>query len=237
MAIIAEGGITDLREGIGSGINLDAWKRQKVVIDRSIFHGMFTFSIPSQTWKELLDDVEQPAITLAQSIDGEGVFNSGALNQSVRVSSYRFPRYEPNRGHLYSTAGFLDNPTAQGIRRFGIFYEESGCFFELRATGLYAVLRTTIGGVTTDNAQLIDTTGIDLAKGNTFDIQFQWRGVGNYIFWINLKPVYVFNNLGKLDHLSMYNPALPASYECINQGDPVSIRIGCIDITSEGGML
>lgn len=217
------------------GITLDAWKRQKVVIDRSIFHGMFTFSIPGQTWKEMLDDVEQPAIILGQSINGEGNFTSNNPNQRVRVSSYRFPRYEPNRGHLYSTACFLDNPTANGIRRFGLFYEESGCFFELRSTGLYAVLRTTIGGVTTDNAQLIDTTGIDLSKGNTYDIQFQWRGVGDYLFWINQKPVYLFDNLGKLDNLSMYNPALPASYECINLGDQVFIRVGCVDITSEGG--
>lgn len=235
MGIIADGGVNDLREGLGSGINLDAWGRQKVTIDNSVFHGMFTFSIPSQTWKELLDDVEQPVIVLAQSVNGAGSFVSNNLNQKVRVSSYRFPRYEPNRGHLYSTACFLSNPSASGERSFGIFYEESGVFFRLKSDGLYAVIRTTISGVTTDNEQLIDTTGIDLEKGNVYDIQFQWRGVGNYVFYINLKPVYVFDNLGKLDNLSMYNPALPASFECINQGDAVEIRVGCVDVTSEGG--
>lgn len=233
---IIPGSPSGLVKGIGSGINLDAWNRQKAVLDNSLFHGMFTYSIPEQIWRELLDDVEQPSIAYGTSTDGEGVFSSNALNQKVRVSSYRFPRYEPNRGHLYSTAGFLDNPTALGNRKFGIFYEESGVFFELKSDGiLYAVIRTTIGGVTTDNAQPIDTTGIDLEKGNVYDIQFQWRGVGNYVFYINLKPVYVFENLGKLANLSMYNPALPASFECTNQGDAVSIRIGCIDITSEGG--
>jgi hypothetical protein len=221
--------------GLGSGINLDAWGRQKVTLDNSVFHGMFTFSIPPQTWKELLDDVEQPAIILGQSIDGEGTFASNNLNQKVRVSSYRFPRYEPNRGHLYSTAGFLPNPTALGERNFGLFYEESGVFFRLKSDGLYGVIRTTISGVTTDNEYPIDTTGIDLEKGNTFDIQFQWRGVGNYLFYINLQPVLVIEYLGKLENLSMYNPALPVSFECINQGDPVQIRIGCVDVTSEGG--
>ena len=235
MAIIADNATTDLKKGIGSGINLDAWGRQKLVLDNSLFHGLFTFSIPQQIWRELIDDIEQPSIVNAVSTDGEGVFNSAALNQKVRVSSYRFPRYEPNRGHLYSTAGFLPNPTASGQRSFGIFYEESGVFFRLKSDGLYAVVRSTVSGVTTDNEQLINTTGIDLEKGNVYDIQFQWRGVGNYVFYINLKPVYVFNNLGKLDNLSMYNPALPASFECINQGDAVSIRIGCVDITSEGG--
>ena len=235
MAIIADNATTDLKKGIGSGINLDAWGRQKLVLDNSLFHGLFTFSIPQQIWRELIDDIEQPSIVNAVSTDGEGVFNSAALNQKVRVSSYRFPRYEPNRGHLYSTAGFLPNPTASGQRSFGIFYEESGVFFRLKSDGLYAVVRSTVSGVTTDNEQPIDTTGIDLGKGNVYDIQFQWRGVGNYVFYINLKPVYVFNNLGKLDNLSMYNPALPASFECINQGDAVSIRIGCVDITSEGG--
>lgn len=235
MAIIADNATTDLKKGIGSGINLDAWGRQKLVLDNSLFHGLFTFSIPQQIWRELIDDVEQPLIVNAVSTDGEGVFNSAALNQKVRVSSYRFPRYEPNRGHLYSTAGFLPNPTASGQRSFGIFYEESGAFFRLKSDELYAVVRSTVSGVTTDNEQLIDTTGIDLEKGNVYDIQFQWRGVGNYVFYINLKPVYVFNNLGKLDNLSMYNPALPASFECINQGEAVSIRVGCVDVTSEGG--
>jgi hypothetical protein len=221
--------------GLGSGINLDAWKRQKVVIDRSVFHGMFTFSIPRQTWKELRDDVEQPLISVAQSIDGEGVFSSGTLDESIRVSSYRFPRYEPNRGHLFSTAGFLDNPTAAGERNFGLFYEESGVFFRLKSSGLFGVIRTTIGGVTTDSEYLIDASRYDLSKGNTFDIQFQWRGVGDYLFYINQKLTMVVENLGKLDHLSMYNPALPVSFECINSGDPVTIRIGCVDVTSEGG--
>ena len=134
--IVADKGQPDLKDGLGSGINLDAWKRQKVVIDRSIFHGMFTFSIPSQTWKELFDDVEQSIITKAQSVDGEGVFTSGTLNQKVRVSSYRFPRYEPNRGHLYSVSAFMPSPTASGERNFGIFYKESGVFFRLKSTGL-----------------------------------------------------------------------------------------------------
>lgn len=234
--IRAEGGVADLSKGVGSGINLDAWKRQKVVIDNSLFHGMFTDSVPPQIWRELLDDVEQPSITCATSTDGEGVFNSGALNQVVRVSSYRFPRYEPNRGHLYSTAGMLPSPTALGQRSFGIFYEHSGVFFRLKSDGiLYAVVRTRRGGVTIEDERAIDTTGIDLEKNNTYDIQFQWRSAGDYVFYINLKPVLTIFNLGKLDYLSMYNPALPASFECINQGNPVSIRVGCVDITSEGG--
>ena len=100
---------------------------------------------------------------------------------------------------------------------------------------LYAVVRTTKGGVTTEDKQLIDTTGIDLDKGNVYDIQFQWRGVGNYKFYINLQLVYEFKYLGTLTDLSMSNPALPAFYECANIGQEVTMKVGCVDISSEGG--
>ena len=33
----------------------------------------------------------------------------------------------------------------------------------------------------------------------------------------------------------MFNPSLPAAYECINQGAAVTLESGCVDVTSEGG--
>lgn len=220
----------------GNALGADAWGRQKVYMDNSILHGMFTTSVPVATWKETYNGVEQ-APTVSTSVNGKLSHKAGATLNDVNVlDTYRNPRYEPNRGHLYSTAVFLPLKTASGVREFGIFTEYSGVFFRLKSDGnLYAVVRTTVNSVTTDNEQLIDTTGIDIEKGNVYDIQFQWRGVGNYSFFINLKKVYAFEFLGTLSELTMFNPALPIAFRAENLGDNVEIQCGCVDVTSEGG--
>lgn len=228
---------TDIPKGIGRGIPLDAWGRPKSVIDASLFHGMFTFNIPADKWYEMIDDVEQTGFVSATSVDGKLVLTSGALNEKRQLRSFRHPRYEPNRGHLYSTSAFLPNVTAAGQRSFGLFTSENGVFFRLRSGSLFAVLRTTVSDVTTDNELPIDIpSDVDIEKGNIFDIQFQWRGVGSYFFYINQRLVLSHNILGSLSELSISNPSLPVAFESINQGDVVSIQNGCVDVTSEGGV-
>lgn len=217
-------------------LSLDAWGRQKIYQDYSILHGMFTFNVPVSTWKEIYNDVEQ-AITIATSVNGHLSMKAGAnLNDENILCTFRNPRYRPNKGHLYSTAVILPNLTANGIREFGLFTKESGVFFRLKSSGfLYAVVRTTVNSVTTEDEQLINTTGFDFSKGNVYDIQFQWRGVGNYKFFINLKEVYCFNYLGTRTELSMWNPALPIGFRCENLGNNPEIICGCVDVATEGG--
>lgn len=214
----------------------DAWFKQKVANDNSILHGMFTYNVPADKWYEMVDDVEQTSFVSATSIDGKLNLVSGALNEKRQLRTFRHPRYEPNRGHLWSDSAFFPNPTANGERTMGLFTKEAGVGFRLRSGTLYAVRRTTVGGTTTDiETELNLPDSVDLSKGNIFDIQFQWRGVGSYFFYVNLQPVGVLDVLGTLDELSMFNPALPLAFECINQGDPVTLQIGCVDVTSEGG--
>ena len=61
------------------------------------------------------------------------------------------------------------------VRDFGTFTEESGVFFRVKSDGLYAVVATTINSVYSEDERLINTSGLDLSKGNTYDIQFQWQ--------------------------------------------------------------
>jgi len=125
------------------------------------------------------------------------------------------------------------------IRRWGTFTDDSGVFFELDNGDLFGVVRTTNGGVTTDDRFAIrtDATGnvFDLSKGNVFDIQYQWRGVGNYVFFVNLHEVRNSAYLGELTKLSMYNPALPLAFESINEGANDKMIVGCVDVSAEGG--
>jgi len=101
---------------------------------------------------------------------------------------------------------------------------------------LYAVRRS--GGVEKIE-ELIDTSGItgfNVEAGNVYDIQYQWRGVGNYKFFINLQLVYTMSLLGTLTELSMENPALPIRFTATRTTQDVSMNVGCADITSENGM-
>lgn len=214
----------------------DAWGRPKTVQDRSVFHGMFTFNVPVTTWYERINDVVSASITNCTSVDGAlNVLAGGTLNDVTNLRTYRHPRYEPNRGFLYSTACIFRNPNSLMNRSFGTATSQSGVLFRLESGVLHGVIRTTRLGVTTEDKIILDTTGIDLSKGNVYDIQYQWRGVGTYKFFINLKEVGDFKYLGTLTELSMFNPSNPLFFESENLGGNDAMIFGCVDVSSEGG--
>ena len=221
----------------------DAWNRPKRVTDLSIFSSKFTFTIPDTKW---VLPVTITGDATGQSSEGSLHLTSGTSNGAgVELRARRHPAYQPNRGHLYSTALILPNPGADGFRRrWGMYFTDSiyqsGVLFELRDGVLYGKTITTYDGVKKENEQVIDYSEFNLEGGALFDIQFQWRGVGNYYFYINQKLVLTLENLGVTDpdnKLSIIDPSLPARFECANIGGTGEVELicGCVDITSEGG--
>lgn len=233
--------------GIGFGINLDAWMRQKVVLDKSLLHGLFTESVPAALWYEEINGIELASMSSnVNSVNGKLSLKSGTTTSDSRIlRSFRSPRYEPNRGILYSSSLFFPNPIARGIRDAGFFTRESGVFFRLKDGFLYACSQTKLNGVIQPvREEKINNLppGFKLENGNTYDIQAQWRGVGDYGFWISDEQTrtsylaHVMKNLNKSTELSTWNPATPLSFRCINtSGVDVEIQCGCVDLTSEGG--
>ena len=215
----------------------DAWSRLKTSRDVSLFHGMFTESIPAFLWREVLDGAEQSVFNQATSVNGKMRLESTVTGgEVIGLCSFRNPRYEPNRGHLYSVSAFVPDKSALGIRNFGIFTSDAGVFFRVRTNGIYAVIRTTIDNNVIEIEELITLPpDIDIEKGWTYDIQFQWRGVGVYYFFIGQRLVHTIDTEGSRTELTMWNPAAPCAFECINDGAVVAIECGCVDVTSEGG--
>lgn len=214
-------------------LGFDAWGRNKTITDFSLFHGVFTYNVPSTKWVKYENSLEVATSTQMTSNFGKLVVNSG-LN-SAYIRSRRHPRYQPNRGHLYSSSCFLPSPQLLGERNFGIFTQENGVFFRLKNGVLYAVVRTKNATVQEQQYLINVPDTCDLSKGNVYDIQMQWRGVGNIYFFINQQLVVSVDYLGTLDELSISNPALPIAFESINGGDEVELYCGCADVTSEGG--
>lgn len=197
---------------------------------------MWTFDIPASMWFMYENGVQVYTSTNIVSANGAAVLTTSATKTALVLEGRVAPRYQPNRGHLFSTALWCPNKTNDGVREWGLETAENCVCFRLKADGkLYAELKS--GGVSTYEAE-IDTSGVpgfDVQKGNVYDIQYQWRGVGNYKFFINLTLVHTISNLGTLTALSVENPALPVSYRATRTTQDVSIHIGCADITSENG--
>ena len=213
-------------------LGTDAWGRNKSVTDHSIFHGMFTFEVPKEMWIESVDNVEQATFTNFTSSNGR-LKIQGVNGQNNTLTSKRHPRYQPNRGHLFSTAMILPDAANAVNQEFGLFHEQAGVFFRVNASKLYAVRRTLLSGVVSEVVEEITIpAGVDLTKGNIFDIQMQWRGVGNIKFFVNLQEVYTFELLGTLTEMSVWNPALPIAFQVDGLA---TMYCGCADVTSEGG--
>jgi hypothetical protein len=203
---------------------------------RSLFHGLWTFDIPAKQWFMYEDGVQVYTSTRIVSDLGAAKLTADATKTAVIMESRLCPRYQPNRGHLFSTALWTPSKTADGIREWGLQTAENGVFFRLKADGkLYAARKS---GGSENYEEEIDTSGVadfDVEKGNVYDIQYQWRGVGNYKFFINLQLVHTIASLGTLTALSMENPALPVSFRCTRTTEDVVMHVGCCDITSENG--
>ena len=231
--------------GAGAGdLVLDAWGIQKVSTVHSLFHGMWTYDIPPSMWHMYENGTQVYTSTDITSSGGMAKLLTTASNTVLRLESRECPRYQPNRGVLYSTALFCPDATADGVRDWGLFTTENGVFFRLKSDGkLYAVLRRGSSEVLEQEITTSGLTGFDVTKNNLYDIQFQWRSAGNYLFYIGdpatgqSKLVHTFNLLGTLAVASMENPALPIAYKATRTTENVEMHIGCADVSSENGSL
>lgn len=222
----------------------DAWGVQKVSLPYSVFHGMWTYDIPQSMWFMYENGTQVYTSTNVTSTGGAARLTANSSKSVVLLESRVCPRYQPNRGALFSTAGWFPNKTNNGIRDFGLFTTENGVFFRLKANGkLYAVLRSNSIETKEEEINTSGLPGFDVQKNNIYDIQFQWRSAGNYYFYIGdpttgvSRLVHTFSLLGTLTSTSLENPALPIAYKATRTTQDVEMNIGCADYTSENGSM
>jgi len=242
--------------GPGSGrgghsrYSLDAWGRPKAVMDHSLFSATFTFNVPNRVWEQVDIDNTPGYNPVQKPIDNTYIRSSDRMLSVLSgtsagaghvVKTKNFVRYQPNRGQLFSTAIILPNPTASGIREFGLGTAHNGVEFQLIGDGADWDLRFTRrkGTVVQTDVSLKPflPADFDPSKGHVYDIQFQWRGVGNYYVFVDLELVYTDELTGTLESLSINDPALPVYFDaiCTEEGTEVELLCGCVDVASEGG--
>lgn len=228
--------------------NKDAWGRPKAIHDYSIFSGTWTFGVPSRVWEEVSWDyineiaVLQPSFTKVSSREHMlSVLSGTSAGNGTVARTRKYMRYQPNRGQIFSTAVTCPNASANAIREWGLSTAQNGVLFELEGDGtdwdMFVTRRRS--GIIVEKTSIKDflPASFDPSKGQVYDIQYEWRGVGNFFFFVNLQLVYTMDVLGTLDFLSVSDPALPAAFvsTTLQEGSEYELLVGCVDISSEGG--
>lgn len=223
---------------VNSDITNDAWGRPKVIIDHSLFHWLFTYDVPDTQWLKYEDWAEVSTSTRITSVDSALSVKSWAnIWEYSQLESKRHPRYQANRWHLYSTAWFMPSPSATWKRKFGLLNNSTfWAFFQLEDWVLYAVILDDWWEKKKEEIDLSNAwlTIANLAYWTLYDIQYQWRWVWDYFFYVNQKLVHTVQFLWQNTELTIDSPALSAWFYCENTDwTEVEMRFGCVDITSE----
>lgn len=240
------GGSVSVAEVIGQGITSDAWGKDKVALDVSLFHGLFSHDIPPSQWLLYEDGVENinpTTWTAASSVGGALVLSSEGGTRSL--VSRRHPRYQPNRGIMYSNSMWFPSKNAGAIRDVGIFTDDDGLYFRLKknvGSGLGELFAIRESGGVIENEELIAIPfQVDFEKGNIYDIQAQYRGVGDVSFFIGnpltgkSQLVHKMKLLGAMNGLSTEDGSMCVNFRTTKVTEDADIQCGCVDLSSEGG--
>ncbi len=167
----------------------------------------------------------------------------------LRTNTYY--RYQAGRG-MFIRLTVWQNDTGQTnqVRRWGYFDDNNGLFWQINGTTLSCVRRTNTSGTPIDypdnqvdwNQDKMNGSGpsgitIDVTKGNIWEIQFQWLGVGVVNWYINGILVHTMSHPNTISGPYMQTACLPLSWEVMNSSSSTSSWMGviCGSIMIEGG--
>ena len=182
----------------------------------------------------------------------------GGNTAYARARTNTWFRYQAGRGQLVTLSATQDDCPAGQIRRWGYFDEHDGLYYQVSGGTLSVVRRTstaesasctgchqTDGGTKTLYEQVVTQANwnvntypsLDWRKGNIWQIEFQWLGVGVVSFYVNGTLVHRMNHPNALAYPYMRSATLPLSWEVVNTGaaDAGSLTAICANVTSQSG--
>lgn len=178
--------------------------------------------------------------SIANNLDASAVelAVTAAAPDYAMLRSHEHYRYQAGKGQRIIQSLWMDQVCPAGqVRRWGLYDEGDGVFFEEREGGvLYGICRSSTSGAPVER-EIALATGADTTKGNIYEISFQWLGVGSVTFMINGRGVGSFDNAGQLSVPYMKTAYLQASAEVVNTGAAAvgQMNMICNHIRSEGG--
>lgn len=176
---------------------------------------------------------------------------TGTNGSQAQLRTNTFYRYQAGKGlRIKQTVYHADTGQTNQVRRWGFFDENDGVFWELSGTSFRVVRRTSISGSAVDTAvasgsfsnDSLNGSGpsgitLDITKGNIFEINLQWLGVGTVNFYVNGNLVHQILNANTIAGPYMRTAQLPAAFQVINTGASTgsSMTSICSSVIAEGG--
>jgi len=198
---------------------------------QTVFFNTFQYGKETDVWDERIVGV------------GTATWNQYSSNVTMQVGSTtgskiirqtkNVMRYIPGRPATLAFAIRLDNPQVGIRRRFGLFDDSNGAYFEDNGGTYSYVIRTTTSGITTErrvgrdewNGEKFDGNGwtgvtADPTKQQMISISYEWYGAGTVDFnWLmegeTIKS-HTFYNSNTQDRVWCSTPFLPIRLEIEN---------------------
>lgn len=235
-----------------SGVQHTSKNRRKISTSRQIFFNTYQYTKDPQVWDE--ETTGTASSTFSEFAGGVFLSVGNTAGDEIIRQTRTVMQYIPGRGNEVTFAVRL-NPFEEGVRkRFGVFNEFNGTYFEKGVDDYYLVIRrNTSNGIIEEriaradwNVDRFDGTGpSQLAfredKIQMFSLEYEWYGAGvveyKVIFDNNSYPLHRFNS-GNINEVPWSNtPYLPIRFELTNvAGTPGTHQIltGSTAVTSEG---
>ena len=205
--------------------------RLKVTPYQTVFFNTFQYGKETDVWDERVVGV------------GTATFNANSSNIVMQVGSTtgskvirqtkNVMRYIPGRGSTLTFAIRLEQPQVGIRRRFGLFDENDGVYFEDNGGTYSYVIRSSTSGITTEtrvtrenwNGEKFDGNGYtgvtaDPTKQQMISFNYEWYGAGTVdVAWLmkgeTIKS-HTFDNSNTNDKVWCSTPFLPIRVEIEN---------------------
>ena len=205
--------------------------RLKISPYQTVFFNTFQYGKETDVWDERVVGV------------GTATFNANASNVIMQVGSTagskvirqtkNVMRYIPGRSATLAFAVRLDTPQVGIRRRFGLFDDYNGAYFEDNGGTYSYVIRTSTSGITTErrigrdewNGEKFDGNGwtgvtADPTKQQMISINYEWYGAGTVEFnWLMEGETirsHRFDNSNISNNVWCSTPFLPIRLEIEN---------------------
>ena len=206
--------------------------RLKVAPYQTIFFNTFQYGKETDVWDEQVVGVGATATYNANESNVTMQVGSAAGSKVIRQTR-NVMRYIPGRSATLAFAIRLDTPQVGIRRRFGLFDENNGAYFEDDGGTYSYVLRSNTTGIVTEtrvyrddwNGEKFDGNGYtgvtaDATKQQMISINYEWYGAGIVEFaWLMKNetiPSHTFENSNTSDNVWCSTPFLPIRLEIEN---------------------
>ena len=205
--------------------------RLKIAPFQTVFFNTFQYGKETDVWDERIVGIATATHNVASS---NVVMQVGSTTGSKIIRQTKnVMRYIPGRGATLAFAIRLDTPQVGIRRRFGLFDDNNGAYFEDNG-GVYSyVIRSSTSGIVTEtrvtrenwNGEKFDGNGwtgvtADATKQQMISINYEWYGAGIVQFnWLMKNETihsHTFDNSNTNPYVWCSTPFLPIRLEIEN---------------------